>query len=332
MMEQNASSLIPVIFCIDAEPDPRLVTRHSPEPWVGYETTYRYLSELRPRLEEQTGRPVRYSWFFRMDPQISESYGSAAYPLERYPNFVREMQHHGDELAIHTHAYRWSEKENNWYHDLGNDWVAHCLRTSFEAYQLALGTACVSYRGGDYWLSTHAVNLLEQMGVRFDLTVEPGLRPGKVMQPGMVDWKFIPRYYRVPRTPYAPLKSDFRKAGRSDSRSILMIPVTSTYLEGLPIYSQMRRIVFNGFRNRHQETPLQMWLSRKPPNTFESLIDRAIAVQKKPYLVLTIRSDTSIRPKLAKGFGASIQSLLSHPARSRFAFCTPAEAMKILGT
>lgn len=330
-MEKNASSTIPVIFCIDAEPDPRLVNRSSPEPWLGYETTYRYLKELRPRLEEQTGRPVRYSWFFRMDPQVAESYGSAAYPLERYPGFVDEMQRHGDELAIHTHAYRWSEKQNNWSHDFSNEWVAQTIRVAFEAFQSILGHPCVSYRAGDYWHSTEAVNLLEQLGVKFDLTVEPGIRPGKKLQPGMVDWSLIPRYYRAPRIPYAPLKSEFRRAGSPGSRSITMIPITSSYLVGLSLQSQLARIVLNGFSNRHQETPLQMWLTRKPPNTFESLIQRAIDAQEKPYLALTIRSDVSIRPRYFKGFDSAIQDLVSHPARKRFAFCTPAEAMELLG-
>ena len=35
-------SRIPVIFCIDVEPDPRLVNRFAPEPWAGYEFCQRY--------------------------------------------------------------------------------------------------------------------------------------------------------------------------------------------------------------------------------------------------------------------------------------------------
>jgi hypothetical protein len=329
-MKENASSLIPVIFCIDVEPDPRLITRNAPEPWTGYESTHRYLSDLRPRLEEQTGHPVRYSWFFRMDPQIAESYGEGAYVVTRYADFVEEIQSHGDELGIHMHTFRWSEKQNNWIHDFGKDWTAHCIGTSLEAYRQALGVNCVSYRGGDFWHSTEAVKLLEQLGVRFDLTVEPGLRPGKARQPGIPDWKFIPRYYRVPRTTYTPSELDFRVAGPPGSRSITMIPMTSTYLIGLPMYSVVRRILLNGFHNRHQDTPLQIWLQRKPPNTLGALIDRAIAAQQNPYLAFVVRADVVVKPKLFKGFSASIETLLSHPTGPRFVFCTPSQTMAML--
>ena len=58
---------IPLIFCVDVEPDPRLVNYDAPEPWIGYEITQRYLRELRPRIEAATGAPVHYSWFLRID-------------------------------------------------------------------------------------------------------------------------------------------------------------------------------------------------------------------------------------------------------------------------
>jgi hypothetical protein len=73
-----------------------------------------------------------------------------------------------------------------------------------------------------------------------------------------------------------------------------------------------------------------MWLNRKSPNSFKALVDRAIEGQKNPYLVFTVRSDVTIRSKYADGFRNSIETLLTHPANSRFAFCTPAKAVEMM--
>ena len=41
MMDMNSIKLvtqkIPIIFDIDVDPDPFLVNRHNPEPWLGFE-------------------------------------------------------------------------------------------------------------------------------------------------------------------------------------------------------------------------------------------------------------------------------------------------------
>ena len=86
---------IPLIFCVDVEPDPRLVNHDAPEPWVGYEITQRYLRELRPRIEAVTGAPVHYSRFLRIDTQI-EPYGSATWIADRYGAHMEEIQRAGE--------------------------------------------------------------------------------------------------------------------------------------------------------------------------------------------------------------------------------------------
>jgi len=169
---------IPVIFCVDVEPDPRLVNHDAPEPWVGYEITQRYLRELRPRIEAATGAPVHYSWFLRIDAQI-EPYGSATWAVDRYGAHMEEIQRAGDEIGVHPHAYRWLENERSWLHDFGNQaWVEHCLTMSVEGFAKALGRTCLSLRFGDRWLNTETVNLAERLGIRFDLSVEPGTPGG----------------------------------------------------------------------------------------------------------------------------------------------------------
>ncbi len=331
MIATGNSGKIPAIFCVDVEPDPRLVNRYEPEPWKGYEFVQRYFSDLRPLLEEQTGNPVRYCWFFRMDPQIAESYGNAAFAIDRYPDFTKEIESHGDEIGLHLHTYRWSEKQNNWLHDFSKEWVEHCIRLSFENFEKALGRKCKSFRFGDGWLNLGAIKLIEQLGIRFDLTVEPGRKPWRVWQPGYPDRHLLPSFYRAPREPYIPSETDFLKHASNGSRKIFMIPLTSSYQVGTPFHDRLLSFVRNGIRYRHQDTPLGMWRNWQAPNNFEALIDRSLAAQQRPYLACAVRSDVGIRRKLYPRFDASVQAIVRHPAHSRFLFCTPEDALRMLG-
>jgi hypothetical protein len=315
---------IPVILCVDVEPDPRLINHAAPEPWVGYEITQRYLRELRPRIEAVTGAPAHYSWFLRIDPQI-EPYGSGTWIVDRYPDHMDEIQRAGDEIGVHPHAYRWLKNERSWLHDFGNQaWVEHCLTMSLEGFSKALGRTCLSLRYGDRWLNTATLNLAERLGIRFDLTVEPGTLPYATPSVGERASGPLPDYRRVPRVPYTPSPSDFRCADRRDARSIREIPLTSSYFRlGFHPRQYLRRLRANGIRGRRQNRPLYMWESWPAPNTFDQLLDRALAAQRRPYLAFAIRS----RPDIREAIGASVDALLAHPAHSRFRFSTPAEAL-----
>jgi hypothetical protein len=316
---------IPVIFCVDVEPDPRLVNREVPEPWVGYEVTQRYLRGLRPRIEAATGAPVHYSWFLRIDPQVAEPYGSATWIVDRYGAHMEEIQRAGDEIGAHPHAYRWLEEERTWLHDFGNqEWVDYCLTMSIEGFAKALGRTCLSLRFGDRWLNTAAVNLAERLGVRFDLTVEPGTLPYSIPNPGERASGPLPDYRRVPRVPYTPSLWDFRSAEQQNARSIRVIPLTSGHLRlGFHPRQYLRRLRANGVRGRRQDTPLYMWLPWPAPNTFDRMLDRALAAQRRPYLAFAIRT----RPDISQAVGPRVDALLAHAARSRFRFSTPAEAL-----
>ena len=325
---------IPVIFCVDVEPDPFFVNRDAPEPWVGYEFTQRYLSRFRSTIEQATGAQVHYTWCFRMDPQVSKSYGTATWAIDRYPEFIHEIERHGDERGIHSHAHRWIQEKQTWIEDFGNqDWVDHCVGTSFEAYAKAFGHPCKTFRFGAFWLNNATVNLVERLGARFDLTVEPG-RPRKTSaSPGMPEITDpLPDFYRVPRMPYVPSESDFRKPGIVGSRSITMIPITSAPLRfGVHLRARFRHLCNNGFRNYHfQDTPLSMWKAWKAPNTFEELLDRAISAQAQPYLAFAIRTDIGVKKWALEAVESSLRALLAHPECNRFQFCNPSEALAIL--
>jgi hypothetical protein len=325
--------VVPVILCIDVEPDPRLVSRWNPEPWIGYERTQHYLAGLRPRLEARTGSPARFSWFLRMDPQIAEPYGNAAWVVERYRTHLEDVVRFGDELGLHPHPYRWLEREGTWLHDFANqDWVEHCLCTSMEAFAASLGRPCLSLRFGDRWLNTDTVNLAERLGIRFDLTVEPGTPAVPSPMLGELASGPLPDYRRIPRAPYTPSTADFRRPARGCARTIRMIPLTSGHrrLSRRWPLGILRRSLENGLRHWRQDTPLYMSHRWSPPDTFDRMLRRALAAQRRPYLAFAIRTNLGVEPDIFEAVDTCLQALLTHPAASRFVFCDPRSALALL--
>jgi len=229
MNHTGGTSRIPVVLCIDVEPDEFLVDRNHPGSWSGFEFAHDYLQGFRSAFEAATGRSVHFNWTLRMDPQVAISYGSATWVVDRYAGLLEEYCALGDELGIHVHTYRWSESRNGWLDDCGNPvWVSECLQSSAAAFKQVFGRTARTLRFGNFWLSTLAVNEAESLGVEYDLTIEPGLKPAqwsvaKTRQSGPT-----PDFFRVPRVPYRPSRQDFRKPEETgNGRSIRMMPLTS---------------------------------------------------------------------------------------------------------
>jgi hypothetical protein len=175
------------------------------------------------------------------------------------------------------------------------------------------------------------VNHAERLGIRYDLTVEPGAPPLPSPELDEPATGPVPDYYRVPRAPYVPSPTEFRRPHRGPARSIRMIPLTSGYRRlGLRPHRYLRRLVRNGWRHRLADTPLSMWSRWTAPDTFDRMLDRALAAQRRPYLAFGIRSDIGAGPRTGERTKLAMEALLVHPARARFRFCTPAEALAIL--
>jgi hypothetical protein len=175
---------IPVVMCIDVEPDERQVVRGVQNDWRGFELTYEFFCKLRHHLEAATKSPVHFSWFFRMDPQIATAYGSASWVVKRYPSLIEGIRRAGDAIGLHNHAWRWNESLNKWTVDFANqDWIEYCLRMGFESFRTSLNERCVYFRFGDRWMNNPTIRLIEKLGARFDLTLEPGQKGGDLDDP-----------------------------------------------------------------------------------------------------------------------------------------------------
>lgn len=320
---------IPFIFCIDVEPDERETDVVIPEDWKGFEEAFNSFNKLRPHLEKATGAPVSFSWFFRMDPQIERTYGQPAWVVERYGEAIKLLEQSGDELGLHTHAWRWSEDASRWVIDHGNqNWIDHCLHVSFEAYRGAFGRPCLSFRFGDHWMNNETMNSLESMGVKFDLTIEPGRRARPTLSAGELHTGSLPDYTTTPKRPYKPSQEDFRKHGGSDTRALWVIPISTGKEPGrFAVVKQVARAFGIDLQRRHEEAPLNLCITAPG---FSVMMDRLIDVNRKPYLAPVLRTDSCIHPEFRANVEQNLDLILSHPMVSSFQFVRPAEAIRLL--
>jgi hypothetical protein len=270
---------LPVCLSIDVEPDLRLVDRGKiDEPWTGLERLAGEMPGIRERLARHTSRPAHFTWYLRMDPQIAEAWGSAAWVIDRYGGFLGSMRAEGDELGLHIHTWRWDEQAGRWLADRADrEWTAHCTQVALDAFRSAIGKRCRAHRGGDRYVDPAMLRLLVDGGVRVDLTVEPGMpaAPGLVPEEPAVGE--LPDYRAAPACPYRPRSlDDFTSADPAASSPPMMIPLTSA-----PDGDGGRSVVYP-------------WVE---PAEFCSRLEQAIAEEgPPPVLAFAVRSELPLRP------------------------------------
>lgn len=295
---------IPVITCFDIEPDTHTTHRNGHDLWLGFEHMHVFLSKLRPHLGQLTKAPVHYGWYFRLDPQIDEIYGSHAWPLRKYSRFVSEYSAHGDEIGINLRAYQWNSKTNRWVpiHD-DPAFINSCIEMSFEAYESYFMKRCHSIRMDAEWLSAESIECAEKLGAKYGLTLEPD------------------QLSRGPLQPYLPWKLDYHIPDKNRSEGLWLIPLTSEKIGGL------RKLLRGNWRDPEYMT-LDFAMS---PRLFRSMVDEQINAQNHPYLAIASSVRMASMKRTYDQMCVNFKYLLSFPHAKRIRFITPDEAMRILG-
>jgi hypothetical protein len=295
----------PLLLCIDVEPDPRLVERDNPAPWRGFERFVAELPNLRDRLEAVGARAPRFTWFLRMDPQIADTWGSAAWVNDEYGEALRALQEQGDELGLHMHTWRWEDTAGAWVADREDpEWIEHCMTMALDAFEASFGRRCRAHRGGDRQLSPEMLSVLVARGVEVDLTVEPGLPPAGALAPEEHARGTTPDYREAPTQPYRfGSASDFLSPDPRGGAP-LMIPLLAAP-DG------------NGGR-----APLYLWTE---PATFASRLDALLAQASPLALAFGIRTDLPLIPEW-DWFIENLECLAAHPSLRRSRFVTASEA------
>ncbi len=318
---------IPVILCIDAEPDARLIERGRPKVWEGYESAHSYFLNRRAEIENITGTDASYSWFFRLDPQIAEGYGRADWGVDYYKDWIQDYFRSGDEVGLHPHAFRLDDK--GWIADHGNQpWIEFCLDTAFEGFERNLGRPCRAFRFGDRWMNQDTMDYLENSGIDYNLTLEPGYPLQKNLCPDERVTGELPDTQKMPRFPYRPLANNYQIPDASRRGGQWVIPISSG-----PVFKKMGRSerLFKKIFRPSTLRPGNLTLNLSfGANGFGQVLDRILENEKQPYLAFVVRTDAFSNPAYFRNLELNFNKLLSHPLRRRFEFATPKRMMELL--
>jgi hypothetical protein len=322
------SALVPLIFCFDVEPDAFFIDPTRREPWPGFEATFAFAEKTRPRWEALTGRPARFNWFLRLDPQIAHVYGDAAWVLRHYERQFAVLQARGDEIGIHPHGYRWDDVDREWVLDYGNQpWIERCVQSSAEQFARVLGRPCRAFRCGDRWHSQATAALVRRLGITYDLTLEPGHAEETLRHPAERVTGSLPDMRRAPLMPFHPHADDYQRAdaaATNGSAAFWTIPMSTAR-----VHPGLLRQVY--YRVRHPGRPIEAWtaLFSHRPAMFERIVT-AVLDRPRPYLAMPMRTNALADRRIAPRVAANLETLVRLLGSRTAAVVTPAEAISLL--
>jgi hypothetical protein len=330
---------IPVILCVDVEPDKPFNPRSNPMPWEGYQRAVEFFSGFRPELEALTFAPVHLSWFYRMDPQIAEIHGDPGWAWSNYPDQARTLIAADDEFGLHTHPFRWDNTRNTWIQDFGNQrWVEHSLRMSFDTFRHELNRPCVSFRFGDRWMNNRTFRLLETLGVKYDLTLEPGSKRVTSYHGTFPYTGFIPDQRSVPRTIYHPARSNYQRNDplRNDGPYVIPVSTAPIHLASGTVYQQPPVLKWLYYRLAAPER-VGNWTQTlniaAEPTAFRSILDHNLRTLESSYLATVVRSHIFTSAEFTSNARVNLRALSDCSASLRdrpIVFTTPPELVACL--
>lgn len=225
------------LFLIDVEPDLRCPSPDSN--WEGNHLALQQLKTLRYRLEQRTSRPVRFNWFFRLDPQIEHIWGRLDQVTQACPKLLDQVAEWNDHRGVHCHLWKWDDKHRRWYNEFSDSaWEEHCLRSSVKSFADVFGFAPTAVRMGERWMSPTLPPLMRELGIRYDFSIESGV-PSEPVFDDPYATALLPDFTSYPTDPWNP---------DGDPR-LTMIPMTASKPHWIRIYRfpyvQRRRVTMN---------------------------------------------------------------------------------------
>lgn len=307
--------VIPVVLAVDVEPDGRGSPPGAGVEVAGLVRTVEALQALRPRLEDATGRPVRFAWFVRMDLQIAAQGGRPDALLERAPAALLAIEAASDVIGLHTHAGRWNDADRRWIADHGDPaWIDECLVSSTSAFERRFGRPCREHRFGDRFSSPAMFDRLAALGVRVDLTPEPGQPGVRRANSETAATGRIPDYASEPRT-----------AHRHSDGPLWILPLSSA--DPAPaLRPPLRWLRTAGYARRPRHRTLLLDRAWPAPGMPWDLAEGQLE-SGAAHLAFAIRSDLILGPRWA-GASAVLEALLRRPLVRSLAFVGGEEAVE----
>jgi hypothetical protein len=233
---------------------------------------------------------------------------------ERYEKSISKLAESGDDLGFHPHAYRWSDRKRRWVVNPGDQaWTEECVSIGAAAFERSFGRPCRTFRLGDRWINQGLVELLQRLGARHDLTLEPGLPPANGS----------PSDHRgVPEGPYRPSRTDFRVADPSRADGLIFIPMTTAAVRPRLLMDLHDVATHRGRRSKRWTALLS-----HDPVLFRRVITAALQRGTAHHLALPLRTGALAVPRIEARVARNLEWMLTHPLRRSFRWSTADETM-----
>ncbi|MBI5504949.1 MAG: hypothetical protein HY899_09100 [Deltaproteobacteria bacterium] len=252
---------LPVALIIDVEPDPRLFDRPEVSHWQGFHRMLELVARLRQQLRDLQQQPPSFAWLLRMDPQMRIVYGDGGWIAENFAKELAGLREAGDELGLHTHLYRQLADGHTWITDTADPaWRRQCVLEATDTWRRIFGEPCLVHSFGDRSLYEDSLDVLEEAGIRVDLTPEPGLVSKSVYRPDEKLVGKLPDYSRAPRELWRPARGDFLRHDPLAGRDLWLLPV-ATYR--FPRYFEPGRRIDQVLRRARGDLPSRDDISQR---------------------------------------------------------------------
>jgi hypothetical protein len=315
---------IPAIWRIDIEPDEHTPGLDHPA-WNGFVAMAGLVEQLRRPLADCSGTALHPTWFFRLDPDIERCFGRADFVVDRYRSLVDQIRAHDDPLGIHVHYYRWDEQKRVTYSDYADPgWITHCINGAARVFEHCFGEPVRRSSQGGYFLSEVVVDQAIAVGVKVDVSAEPGLAAlnGDISM-GAYATAPSPDFKRFPRRPYYPSRRAVGTPARSagDARPLLIVPL-SAYDCKAADFSWLRRTAKRILRRPQYHLPLNPWKTWPDPRTYWDFVARAADEGPARYAAFAIRTDSPDSDSYRR-VSRLLEYLPQHPIAQRLCFVDP---------
>lgn len=228
--------MLDVVICCDVDPDvlgynmpaTRFDVYKEKLGWKGVDNIPK-IKEICNSVKDPESNRARITWFVRSDEQMKIIFDDYVYPLKKFRNLWKGLEHQGDEIGWHPHLWRWSKQNKCWYQEIyDKKWMSHCLEKGHKEF-LKLAKNLTSVRMGWGFHNTFTMKKINDLGLTVDLSASPGLEhQGSPDERGShflnaYDWS------TTPEKPYHPSQQDYRRPAKNNEKglNILEIPITT---------------------------------------------------------------------------------------------------------
>ena len=167
---------------------------------------------------------------------------------EAYPDLVRTCLRQGHQLGTHGWAHGGLEEDENFRtapYEQQRQWI----RRATDAVEKAAGVRPVVFRAPNLWISETTLRVLEEEGYHYDSSV-----PARRFDMGLGRVHYL-KYFRAPRDPYRPSRSNLNRAGDSTivemPPSSCLFPLNLATLRTVGLSPFQRMIRWIGRTSRH---------------------------------------------------------------------------------